>query len=158
MTESPAAWIEEVDLVGDVIGEASQILVRPGPAQESMARDLKEILDYIHAHLADESLSVKTVRRSCRIGNHNVSSRFQLAIGVSISDYIKTLRMEAASRLLERLDLPIYRVGSLVGFSHQESFTRTFRRHFGCTPSAYRRNLLDEDPEAGQDELSRPSV
>lgn len=148
MTEATIQTREE-DLRLLIEHAASSFSVRMRAGQE-LPREICEILDYIHEHLSDEMLSVKTIRRSCRIGNHNISSRFLLAVGVGIGDYIKDLRMEVAAYLLRRPDLPIYRIGSFLGFSHQESFTRTFRRHFGSSPSAYRNGLLSGNGNGGK--------
>jgi AraC-like DNA-binding protein len=148
----PFSASEEINL--GVERELAELMETRRFVDHSMPREVREILAYIHAHLFDDTLSVKVIRRSCRIGNHNVSSRFRLALGVSIGDYIKKLRMEVATRLLRDERLEIYRIGSVVGYLHQESFTRTFRRYYGCSPSAYRQQLLADD----QEERSRASI
>jgi AraC-like DNA-binding protein len=148
--DHPFSTSEDIDL--GVERELADLMATRKIVDHSLPREVREILAYIHTHLSDETLSVKVIRRSCRIGNHNVSSRFRLALGVSIGDYIKKLRMEVATRLLRDERLEIYRIGSVVGYLHQESFTRTFRRYYGCSPSAYRQQLLAED----RAECSRP--
>ncbi|MGA2163798.1 MAG: AraC family transcriptional regulator [Solirubrobacteraceae bacterium] len=48
-------------------------------------------------------------------------------------------RMTAAGELLARPTPPLAEVPRLVGYSRGPSFTRTFRRCNGVSPSAYRR-------------------
>lgn len=124
-------------------------------SSRDLPRDVREVLDYIHAHLFDESLSVQTIRKACRIRNHNISSRFRMLLGTSIRDYIEALRMEAASRLLGHPELEIYLVGAAVGYAHQESFCRAFRRRFGCSPLGFREQLQAGNSQEG---MSRKSV
>jgi AraC-like DNA-binding protein len=48
-------------------------------------------------------------------------------------------RMTAAAELLACPALPLAEVSALVGYSGGSHFTRTFRRCYGVSPSAYRR-------------------
>jgi AraC-like DNA-binding protein len=50
--------------------------------------------------------------------------------------------MQAAMQLLAHEELEIFLIGLGIGYSHEESFTRAFRRRFGCTPSAYRKEIV----------------
>ena len=134
--------------------ELARVVAAQGSLRERVPRDVREILDYANSHLFDEGLNVDAIRRACRMRNHNISSRFKLVVGVSIRDYVEGQRMEAAGRLLGNPELEIYLISASLGYSHQESFSRAFRRRFGCTPSEYRSRRL----AGGEDEVSRISV
>ena len=56
-------------------------------------------------------------------------------MGRGIREYIETLRLYAASRLLRDRRFEIYLIAMAVGYEHQETFCRAFRRHFGYPPS-----------------------
>jgi AraC family transcriptional regulator len=49
--------------------------------------------------------------------------------------------MQRAKSLLANPDMSVTQVGFNLGFSDTSSFTTTFRKHTGLTPTAYRRNL-----------------
>jgi hypothetical protein len=51
--------------------------------------------------------------------------------------------MQRAKSLLANPDMSVTQVGFNLGFSDTSSFTTTFRKHTGLTPTAYRRNLND---------------
>lgn len=115
--------------------------------RDALPRDIQEIVDYIEAHLFEEGLSVATVRKGCRISNHNVSSRFRLLLGTSIYSHIEKRRMAAARALLHHEELPVYLISASVGYTHPESFSRAFRRCFGISPACHRESLLDLQQE-----------
>jgi AraC family transcriptional regulator len=50
--------------------------------------------------------------------------------------------MEHAKALLANPDMSVTQVGVNLGFSETSSFTTTFRKHIGLTPTAYRRGLM----------------
>jgi AraC family carnitine catabolism transcriptional activator len=51
-------------------------------------------------------------------------------------------RMTAAVELLARPALPLAEIPALVGYRRSSQFARTFRHHYGVSPSAYRRALV----------------
>ena len=58
--------------------------------------------------------------------------------------YLNTLRIAQAKTLLAGTDLPVYRIGQLVGFPGEASFILLFKLKTGVTPEAYRENLKKE--------------
>jgi transcriptional regulator GlxA family with amidase domain len=110
------------------------------PQTACLNRDVKAVLKFIHTHAFEPSLNVNTVKHGCRIRNNNISTRFRIELGLGIRDYIETLRLYAASRLLQSQRFEIYLVAMAVGYEHQETFCRAFRRHYGCSPSGCMEN------------------
>ena len=65
---------------------------------------------------------------------------FREVTGISPSDYIKQLRLNAACELLLSTDLPINEIGETVGYPNQCFFSKMFKRNIGVTPTEYRQN------------------
>lgn len=101
----------------------------------SVPRDIAAVLQFIHTHIFESSLNVNTVKHGCRIKNNNISTRFRIVLGLGIREYIETLRLSAASHLLQGQRFEVYLIAMAVGYEYQETFCRAFRRHFGCPPS-----------------------
>lgn len=110
----------------------------------SPSRDIRGMLACIHEHLFDPALKVFEVRRRCGVRNNNISTYFKDALGMGIREYIEDKRIRAAMQLLAHADLEIFLIGLGVGYSHEESFTRAFRRRLGCTPSEYRKGISEK--------------
>jgi two-component system response regulator YesN len=117
------------------------------PAHQDLPREIREVLAHIHQHLFDLRLNVRYLKSSCRIHDNNVSSRFRYLMGLTIKQYVETLRMEAASRLLRREGLCIFDVSVAVGYYTLQTFYRAFERHHGCTPAKYRHSAADPSPQ-----------
>jgi transcriptional regulator GlxA family with amidase domain len=108
------------------------------PDLASLPREIAEILRFVHNHLFDSGLNVAAARRSCGLRNNNVSTAFRLTVGMGLREYIETLRLQAAERLLRDGGLEVYLVAMAVGYDHQETFCRAFQRQLRQTPSEHR--------------------
>ncbi|MGF2685598.1 helix-turn-helix domain-containing protein [Marinobacter sp. DUT-3] len=64
---------------------------------------------------------------------------FRDQIGMTPHHYLTELRMQESWRLLEQTDLNIQRIADSVGYSSLSSFSDRFSRHFGKSPSHFRR-------------------
>jgi AraC-like DNA-binding protein len=59
----------------------------------------------------------------------------------SVYQYLTSVRVERAKRLLAATDIPIVDIGAAVGYESQSHFTTVFRKVTGITPAAYRRHF-----------------
>jgi AraC family transcriptional regulator, transcriptional activator of pobA len=64
--------------------------------------------------------------------------------GKTVRDHIKDRLVHEAKSLLVQTDWDIYEIGAGLGFSSQAAFTSFFKRKAGVTPSAFRKNALDQ--------------
>ena len=55
-------------------------------------------------------------------------------------DYLNSVRLDAAAKLLCSADMSVANVAEKVGYRDQKYFTRRFKTRFGCTPSEYKKN------------------
>jgi AraC-like DNA-binding protein len=110
----------------------------PVPAVSHL--QVRRLLAVIHRDPFDAALNAAQARRRAGIGNNNASTWFRHHVGTGIREYLEELRLEAAAHLLAQreLDIEVYLIGLSVGYEHQETFCRAFRRRYGCTPSFLR--------------------
>ena len=66
------------------------------------------------------------------------SREFRRTFGESPHQYLLTRRLERAATLLRTTDWSVARVCLSVGIQSQGTFTTSFGKHFGATPTAYR--------------------
>lgn len=90
---------------------------------------------FVADNATDPALDPATVARA-----HHVSVRLLQALfadhGCSPAGYIRDVRLSRARELL-RAGEPVTRAGRLSGFADPGTFTRAFRRRYGCTPSEF---------------------
>jgi two-component system, response regulator YesN len=110
-------------------------------------RDVDCVLEYIHAHLYDEDLTVSRILEACHVRSNTFSIRFKKALAesgrsaLSIRRYIEAMRVSAAMVLLQRPLFLITVIAICLGFTSHERFARSFRRRTGLTPGEYRKKV-----------------
>jgi len=100
----------------------------------------KKIARYIDEHLEQE-VSLATLAEVVRLSTYHFVRAFKRSFGLPPRRYVNSLRMEQAKALLADPELSVTQIGFNLGFSETSSFTTTFRKHTGLTPTAYRRAL-----------------
>ncbi len=68
-----------------------------------------------------------------------LSHTFKKETGMTLTDYIRRVRMEEALRLLHTTDLSISEIAVAVGYTDFSYFSKIFSHFHGQSPSAYRR-------------------
>ena len=85
-----------------------------------------------------EPLDVAELARAARLSPAHFSREFQRAFGETPHRYLLTRRMERAAALLRTTDHTVADICMTVGLRSVGSFTTSFRRMFGLSPTAYR--------------------
>ena len=99
---------------------------------------LLPVLVAIQADLGGD-LSLGELSRRAGLSPFHFHRTFRARIGETVKSYCQRLRLETAAFRLLMHDDDIVQLALEVGFNHHETFTRAFRRGFGCTPSEFRR-------------------
>jgi AraC-like DNA-binding protein len=101
------------------------------------ARHLLRARDLADRHYA-EPLGVEELAAAAGLSRAHFSREFRRAFGVSPHAYLLTRRLERAAALLRTTDNSVAEICFAVGLSSVGSFTTSFKRTFGKTPTAYR--------------------
>jgi AraC-like DNA-binding protein len=101
------------------------------------ARHLLRARDLADARYADP-LGVDDLARAAGLSRAHFSREFRRAFGESPHAYLLTRRLERAAALLRTTDRSVIEICFAVGLSSLGSFTTTFTRTFGRSPTAYR--------------------
>ena len=103
----------------------------------SPARHLLRARDLIDARYRDP-LDVPALARAAHLSPAHFSRQFRRAFGETPHQYLLTRRLERAAALLRSTDHSVTEICFDVGLRSVGSFTSSFGRAFGCTPTAYR--------------------
>ena len=101
------------------------------------ARHLLRARDLADARYA-EPLNVDDLAAAAGLSRAHFSREFRRAFGVSPHAYLLTRRLERAAALLRNTDNSVAEVCLAVGLQGIGSFTTSFKRAFGKTPTEYR--------------------
>jgi AraC-like DNA-binding protein len=88
-----------------------------------------------------EAVTVADMARASGLSPAHFSRAFTGAFGETPHRYLLTRRLERAATLLRTTDRKVVDICFLVGLGSVGSFTTSFRRMFGMTPTQYRRSF-----------------
>src|SRR3954467_5335008 len=101
-------------------------------------RHLLRAKDLIDARYR-EPLDIQTLARVAHLSPAHFSREFRRTFGETPHQYLLTRRLERATALLRNTDHSVADICLEVGLTSVGSFTTSFRRVYGVTPTAYRR-------------------
>lgn len=107
------------------------------PADDSGA--LRSIIFYCTRHYAGD-LSLSVLSDKLGLNRYYISHLFSKRLGMCFNDYVNSLRISEACRMLLNSDDSVTDICFHVGFGTLRTFNRAFVRHTGKTPSEYRKN------------------
>jgi AraC-like DNA-binding protein len=103
----------------------------------ALERHLLRAKDLIDARYA-EPLDVPSLAKAARLSPAHFSREFRRAFGETPHRYLLTRRLERAAALLRSTDRSVTEVCFAVGLRSVGSFTSSFGRAYGVSPTAYR--------------------
>lgn len=93
--------------------------------------------NYIFSHLHD-NLSLNMVASELAVNPEHLTTIFRQHTGMSVKQYILSLKMEQARNLLIFSDYSIQEIANYLEFSDSSHFGRIFKKRMGMTPQQYR--------------------
>jgi len=100
-------------------------------------RFLKRAMEVVETHLADRTFSVELFAQEMYLSRMQLHRKIKALTGHSPWDFVRMVRMERASQLLQRGAGTVAEVADQVGYDDPSHFAEHFRRQFGVTPSEY---------------------
>jgi AraC-like DNA-binding protein len=85
-----------------------------------------------------EPIGVDEMAAAAGLSRAHFSREFKRAFGEAPHAYLLTRRLERAAALLRTTDRPVVEICLAVGLRSQGSFTTSFKRVHGVSPTAYR--------------------
>lgn len=103
---------------------------------EGDSRSLRDALEYLRRHFS-EPLSLDDVAVAAGVSSAHLSRLFRQELQLPFSDYLTSLRIEEAQRLLSESSLSIKQIGYTVGYQDANYFSRVFKRWVGVSPREF---------------------
>ncbi|MFI3322950.1 MAG: hybrid sensor histidine kinase/response regulator transcription factor, partial [Rikenellaceae bacterium] len=105
---------------------------------------MSEILALINVNMGNEEFGVQEIVENMNISRTLIHNKIKALTGVSITYFIRGIRMkEAKRRLLEGVN--ISEVAYSVGYSDPNYFTKCFKKEFNLTPREYITSLKENN-------------
>ena len=108
------------------------------PRQQKETAREKRILTYIRERFTDPDMSLEHVADTFGLSARSVTSAVRKATGMSFLQYVSSLRILYAKKLLAESDQRVKEIALAVGYLDAASFSRKFKQAEGVTPQEYR--------------------
>ena len=96
---------------------------------------VRQAMDYIAAHYADEDISIAVIAEHLRVSEGHLSHVFKKQTGMTVTNYLTKTRIDAAMALLQTGRVKVYEAAAAVGYKDVTYFSATFKKLTGLSPS-----------------------
>ncbi|MFC4098225.1 response regulator transcription factor [Paenibacillus xanthanilyticus] len=104
--------------------------------------NIEKVKKYIDGHFRD-NIYLKGIAADFHMNPIYLGQLFRKHYGMYFNEYLLTLRIEEAKRLLRQTKKRVYEIAELVGFQNADYFATQFEKLEKTTPSEYRQNMID---------------
>ena len=98
---------------------------------------VRPAINYIDANY-DKPVTLAEIARACHLSVSRLAHIFKEQMGITIIDYLTSVRIKRAKQLLLATEQNCTEVCFQVGYNNQSYFTRTFKELVGVTPRQFR--------------------
>ena len=101
------------------------------------SRQVSEAIDYIFNHIY-ERITVDGLAEAISISPTYLSRVFKQEVGVSVSEFIRQMKIDTARNLLRYSRYELADIANMLSYSSQSHFIQQFHSVVGMTPKVYR--------------------
>jgi AraC-like DNA-binding protein len=120
----------------------TRILQYDGKPRRLFSAPVRRACSYLESNF-DASICLKSLAQDCAVSKTYLSHCFNEEVGVSITSYLNSIRIQKAKLYLcQRPELSITEICFMVGFQSVSQFNRVFKKQVGVSPSAFRQETV----------------
>lgn len=112
------------------------------PANQSNPDVISGIIYYCNNNFTND-IHLDDLQKALHINKYYISHLFKDKFRMGFNEYIHTLRINAACKMLRKTDDTITSIASNVGYNTVRNFNRVFQKITGVTPCEYREKKED---------------
>lgn len=152
LVKTAANLIEKHDMMKQRYAQATSATKPPLPEIITEERD-KKLLDaidlWLSDHIHDSTLTVDNLVKAMGYNRTMFFGKMKDLTGQTPADYIKSMRMNRAAKLLKEANTTIAEVAYQVGISEPHYFSKVFKKTFGVSPKEYQQGKSKANMQQG---------
>jgi len=99
-------------------------------------KKMQLLLSYLHSSY-HKKITGESIENALETNFDYLNRLFKKCMGITIFQYLNTLRINRAKELLVATDMKLYEIAPLVGFKDEFYFSKLFKKYTGVSPSSY---------------------
>lgn len=98
---------------------------------------LHKVIQLVDVHMDHPEFGVEMLSKKVAMSAPILYKKIKAVTGLSVNDFVKSLRLKKAAELLLQKQLTVYEVAYAVGYSDRKYFSKEFKKQFGKNPSEF---------------------
>jgi AraC-like DNA-binding protein len=98
---------------------------------------IRKIERYIYDNMTRSNIDIGMLSHHMNISRATFYRKLKTLTSLSPKNLVDITRLKEAKRLILQNEHKLFEIGKMVGYNCQESFTRSFYRHFNATPTDF---------------------
>ena len=131
--------------------EGEQTSVKPSSIAEPhppiQDKWLKKAIAQVEQNLGNESYNVEQLSQDMCMSRMTFYRKIQTQTGQKPTEFIRTIRLRHAAKLLQDGEMTVSEISDAIGFSSVSYFSRTFRTMFGVSPTQFGKSTTADSRE-----------
>ncbi|WP_435414201.1 helix-turn-helix domain-containing protein [Polaribacter aestuariivivens] len=99
---------------------------------------IKDLTEYVNNY-PDMDHKINVLTRKVGLTAAKVQEGFKLMHGLTVCEYIRSVRLQKSEDLIMNTDLTISEIVYSLGFSSRSYFSKRFKEMYNCSPSNYKK-------------------
>jgi signal transduction histidine kinase/DNA-binding response OmpR family regulator len=96
---------------------------------------MSKVMEVLETHLSEEEFSIEQFGKEVGMSRVQLHRKLKALSGKSASNYLRSVRLNKAKKMIEEQKGNISEIAYSVGFSSPQYFSRSFKEEFGFPPS-----------------------
>ena len=130
-------------IIEHIFAENYLFRIRDGSRSKPFSDEVERAVRYMKNNL-DKKIDMEALAEQVFLSHSGLIWKFRQELDTTPSNYLYLLRMRNAKRLLLGYSYSIAEISEMCGYSNPYYFTNSFRRHYGTSPTSFRRIHLQE--------------
>jgi len=128
-------------VIEDALIEAAKYIAKHSKPEQASKLNPAFISQYIELHYM-ENLYLDDIAAVTETSPKYFSSYFKKTFGINYIEYLNKVRLSHARELLKDTTYTVAEIGEKTGYLNSSTFSTTFRKFFGISPTDYRKQHM----------------
>jgi YesN/AraC family two-component response regulator len=117
-----------------------EIQIRPSEMKMASLDEqfIEKMVDSIEKNIDNENLDAEKLSREVGVSRIQLYRKTKALTGQTVNQFIRSIRLKKAARLLKEQSMTVSEIAYVVGFSAPNHFASYFKEYFGMPPTDYK--------------------
>ncbi len=129
---------EQIGAIAEILKICAEYVILKEMFRPQNSQIVAEAKEYVKKNL-HLPLTVQNIAEACHCSRTKLYEAFQKECGIGIARYITEKKMQKAQSLLKTTHLSVAEIGEKCGYDDDNHFRRVYKKQYGKTPSAFRK-------------------